>query len=132
MKTRVLIADDHRHFREALKILINSVTDMEVVGEAENGEQAVRLARELVPDVILMDVKMPVMDGAEATRKILTELPGIRIWALSIYSQDGFLSNMIGAGALGYILKGCEPEDLFTAIRTVQAPETHRPSRYLH
>ncbi len=132
MKTRVLIVDDHRQFREALKILINSETDMEVVGEAENGEQAVRLARELIPDVILMDVKMPVMDGAEATSQILTELPGIRIWALSIYAQDGFVSNMIGAGALGYILKGCEPEDLFTAIRKAQSPGTHRPSRFLH
>lgn len=132
MKTKVLIVDDHRQFREALKTLVNSESDMEVVGEAENGEQAVALARKLFPDVILMDVKMPVMDGAQATSQILAELPGIRIWALSIYSDDRFASNMIRAGALGYILKGCEAEDLFTAIRRAQAPASHRPSEYLH
>jgi DNA-binding NarL/FixJ family response regulator len=132
MKIRVLIVDDHRLFREALKTLINSEADMEVVGEAENGEQAVTLARELVPDVILMDVKMPVMDGAEATSHILAEFPSMRIWALSIYSEGGFVLNMIHAGALGYILKGCEPGDLFTAVRKVRSPETHRTSHYLH
>ncbi len=117
MKTRVLIVDDHRMFRDALKALIDSQTDMEVVGEAESGQHAIELARELVPDVILMDVKMPVMDGAEATGKIIAELPGMKIWALSIYADDGFVSSMIRAGALGYILKGCEPEELFAAIR---------------
>ncbi len=132
MKTRVLLVDDHRMFRDALKALISSQADMEVVGVAENGQQAFELACELVPDVILMDVKMPVMDGAEATGKILAELPGMRIWALSIYADDGFVSRMIRAGALGYILKGCEPEDLFTAIRRVQASGAHRPSGYLH
>ncbi len=117
MKTRVLIVDDHQMFRDALKALIDSQTDMDVVGEAENGQHAVELACELVPDVILMDVKMPVMDGAEAAGKILAELPGMKIWALSIYADDGFVSSMIRAGALGYILKGCEPEELFAAIR---------------
>lgn len=129
MKTRVLIVDDHQLFRDALTTLINGQIDMEVVGEAENGQQAVELARKLVPDVILMDVKMPLMDGAEATRQILADLPSMRIWALSIYAHDGFLSSMIRAGALGYILKGCEPEDIFTAIRSVQSQDAHRPSK---
>ena len=117
MKIRVLIADDHRVFRDGLKLVINHQTDMEVVGEAENGEKAVALTRELLPDVILMDVKMPVMDGAEATRRILAEMPGMKILALSIYADDGFMSSMMRAGALGYILKGCDSEELLDIIR---------------
>ena len=117
MKTRILIADDHLAFREGLKAVINHEIDMEVVGEAENGKKAVALTREVLPDVILMDVKMPVMDGAEATRQILAELPGIKILALSIYDDNGFTAGMMRAGALGYILKGCDPQELFDAIR---------------
>ena len=106
MKTRVLIVDDHGAFRDGLKAVINHQTDMEVVGEAEDGEKAVALTRELRPDVILMDVKMPVMDGAEATSRILAEMPGMKILALSIYADDEFMASMMRAGALGYILKG--------------------------
>ncbi len=130
MKTRVLIVDDHPLFRDTLKTVISFETDMEVVGTAENGQQAVALARELVPDVILMDAKMPVMDGAEATRQILAELPGMKIWALSMYCSEGFVSNMIRAGAVGYIPKGCDPEDLYAAIRKATTRETHRLSEY--
>jgi DNA-binding NarL/FixJ family response regulator len=117
MKTRVLVVDDHQAFRDGLKAVINHQTDMEVIGEAEDGKKALKLTRELLPDVILMDVKMPVMDGAEATRRILTEMPSMKILALSIYTDDEYMAGMIGAGALGYILKGCEPEDLCAAIR---------------
>ena len=117
MKTRVLIVDDHRGFRDGLKAVINLQTDMEVVGEAENGEKAVAMTRELLPDIILMDVKMPVMDGAEATSRILAEMPGMKILALSIYADDGFMANMMRAGALGYLLKGCDSEELFDTIR---------------
>ncbi len=117
MKTRVLIVDDHWAFREALTALVNRETDMEVVGQAENGEKAVALARELLPDVILMDVKMPVMDGVEAAGRIHAEMPGMNILALTIYADDGFMASMMRAGALGYILKGCEPEELFDTIR---------------
>jgi two-component system, NarL family, response regulator NreC len=117
MKTRVLIVDDHRVFREGLKVAINHQTDMVVVGEAENGEMAVSLTRKLLPDVILMDVKMPVMDGAEATSRIHAETPGMKILALSIYADDGFMESMMRAGAIGYILKGCDSEELTNAIR---------------
>ena len=117
MKTRVLIVDDHRGFRDGLKAVINLQADMEVVGEAQDGEKAIALTRELLPDVILMDVKMPGMDGAEATSRILAEMPGMKILALSIYADDGFMANMMHAGALGYILKGCDSEELYGAIR---------------
>ena len=119
MKTRVLIVDDHQGFRDGLKLVINHQTDMEVVGEAENGEKAIALTRELLPDVILMDVKMPGMDGAEATGRILAEMPGMKILGISIYDDYSFMANMLRAGALGYILKGCDSEELSGAIRRV-------------
>jgi DNA-binding NarL/FixJ family response regulator len=119
MKTRVLIVDDHRAFREGLKLVINRESDLVVVGEAENGEEAVKSARILQPDVILMDVKMPVMDGPEAASRILAEMPSTKILALSIYADDGFMSSMMRAGALGYILKGCDSQELFDTIRRV-------------
>jgi DNA-binding NarL/FixJ family response regulator len=124
MKTRVLIVDDHRVFRDGLKMVINHQSDMEVVGEAEDGEKAIALTRELLPDVILMDVKMPVMDGAEATGRILAEMPGMKILALSIYDDDGFMAGMMRAGALGFILKGCDAEELSGAIRKTAAART--------
>ena len=117
MKTRILIVDDHTLLRDGLKMLINHESDMEVVGEAENGEVAIERARDLRPDVILMDVKMPVMDGVEATRRILAEMPGMKILALSMYSGDGFLKRMIDAGASGYFMKGNDITELSDAIR---------------
>ena len=119
MKTRVLIVDDHQGFREGLKAVIDHQADMEVVGEAQDGAKAVALTRELLPDIVLMDVKMPGMDGAEATSRILAEMPGMKILALSIYADDGFMANMMRAGALGYILKGCDSEELFDTIRRI-------------
>ena len=117
MKIRVMVVDDHQGFREGLKAVINLQADMEVVGEAENGDKAVAMTREIQPDVILMDVKMPVMDGPEASRRILAEMPNMNILALSIYADDGFMSSMMRAGALGYILKGCDAQELFDIIR---------------
>ncbi len=124
MKTRVLIVDDHQVFRDGLKLVINRQADMEVVGEAEDGEKAIALTRELLPDIIIMDVKMPLMDGAEATSRILAEMPGMKILALSIYADDGFMANMMRAGALGYILKGCDIEELSDTIRRTASHRT--------
>ncbi len=119
MKTTILIVDDHELFRDGLKRLINSESDLEVVGEAKNGQESICLARKLQPDVILMDVKMPVMDGIEATRRILSEMPGMKILALSMYSGDGFNTGMMEAGALGYILKGGDFEEFVGTIRKI-------------
>ncbi len=117
MKTRILIVDDHALFRDGLRMLIDHESDMEVAGEAENGQKAVELTRTLRPDLILMDVKMPVMDGVEATRRIIAEMPGMKILALSMYSSDGFLTRMMNAGALGYFMKGNDFQELSAAIR---------------
>jgi DNA-binding NarL/FixJ family response regulator len=119
VKKKVLIADDHKMFRDGLKMTINHETDMEVVGEAENGQRAVESASELQPDVILMDVKMPVMDGIEATRQIHAKMPGIKILALSMYSDNSVISSMMRAGAVGYITKGDDSEEMYKAIRRV-------------
>jgi DNA-binding NarL/FixJ family response regulator len=117
MKTRVLIVDDHGVFRDGLKAVINSQADMEVVGEAADGEKALAMTRELRPDVTFMDVKMPVMDGAEATHRILAEMPDVKILALSMYAGGEFIADMTHAGAKGYVLKGCDSEELLYIIR---------------
>ncbi|MRR08158.1 MAG: response regulator transcription factor, partial [Deltaproteobacteria bacterium] len=116
MKTRVLIVDDHREFRDVLALMIDSQNDMVVIGKAEDGENAIAMTRDRLPDVIIMDVKMPIMSGVEATRRILAEMPGMKILAFSIYADDEFLTNMMRAGAVGYILKGCDNDELFGAI----------------
>ena len=123
MKKKVLIVDDHQMFRDGLKMTINREADMEVVGEAENGQRAVELASELQPHVILMDVKMPVMDGIEATRQIHAKMPGIKILALSMYSDDSIVSGMMRAGAVGYIMKGGDSAEMCKTIRRVASSE---------
>ncbi len=117
MKTKILIVDDHALFRDGLKMLINHEPDLEVAGEADNGRKAIELARSLKPDIILMDVKMPVMDGVEAMRQIMAEMPDTKILALSMYSGDGFVSRMMSAGALGYFMKGDDFQELSGVIR---------------
>jgi NarL family two-component system response regulator LiaR len=116
---RVLVVDDHAIVRKGTRALLAEVADMEVVGEAENGQEAVDQAEILRPDVILMDLVMPVMDGIEATRQITVGQPDIRILALTSFAADDKVFPAIKAGALGYLLKHADPEELVDAIRRV-------------
>jgi two-component system, NarL family, response regulator NreC len=117
VKRKILVVDDHRMFRDGLKAILSHEKDMEVVGEAENGQEAIARTRELRPDIILMDVKMPVMDGVEATRRIIAEMPEVKILALSMYSGENYNTAMLRAGATGYLIKGGDIDDVTTAIR---------------
>lgn len=120
---RVLIADDHRLFRQGLRQICEKVGRLEVVGEAENGEEAVALARRLQPDVVLMDIRMPVMDGVEATRRITARVPSARIIILTMYRQDQYVFDAIKAGARGYLLKDIDEQELVDAVRAVHRGE---------
>ncbi len=115
---RVLIADDHRLFRQGLRHVCQAA-GIEVVGEAEDGQEVVRLARELKPDVILMDIRMPGQDGVEATRLIVANDPSVRVIILTMYRQDQYVFEAIRAGARGYLLKDIDEKELVEAIRAV-------------
>lgn len=119
MRLRLLLADDHRMFREGLRALIEKHKDIKVVGEAANGREAVRLARDLKPTVVVMDVSMPDLGGVEATRRILKRSPKVKVIALSMHSDRRFVVEMLRAGAQGYLLKDCAYDELVRAIRTV-------------
>ena len=116
---RILIADDHYVVRQGLVALLTPRNGMEVVGEATTGREAVGLARQLQPDVILMDMVMPEMDGPEAIGVIKRENPGVRILVLTSFGESKQISTAIQAGALGYLLKDSSPDDLLHAIRSV-------------
>lgn len=125
MSIKVLIADDHQIVREGLRALLEKEPWVTVVGEAQEGRTTLRLARELVPDVILMDVAMPDLNGIEATRQIVAELPEVKVIALSMHSDKRFVLNMFKAGAKGYLLKDCAFTHLIKAIRVVAANKTY-------
>ena len=120
---RVLLADDQPLVRAGLKMLLSTVPDIEVVGEATDGEQAVRLARELTADVVLMDVRMHGMDGLEATRRISADedLAGVRVVILTTFDIDDYLFEALQAGASGFLLKDAEPDELVRAVRVAAA-----------
>jgi NarL family two-component system response regulator LiaR len=121
MSIRVLIADDHGVVRQGLTMYLKLDPELEVVGEASNGEEALRMARELKPDVVLMDVLMPVMDGIEATEKIKAELPEVEVVALTSVLDDGAVTGAVRAGAMGYLLKNTKPKELCNAIKGAAA-----------
>lgn len=121
MTIRVLVADDHKILREGLRSLLESQDDMEVVAEAEDGRTAVGLARELKPDVVVMDVAMPDLNGIEATRQIVADSPNVAVIGLSMHSDRRFVAGMLSAGAYGYLLKDCTFDELVEAIRSVVA-----------
>jgi DNA-binding NarL/FixJ family response regulator len=118
---RVLLVEDHAVVRAGLEQLLANAGDIEVVGAAADGAQAVEMAREYVPDVILMDLSMPVMDGVEATREVLAAVPGARVVVLTSFADHARVSEALSAGAIGYLLKDCEPPELLAAVRAAAA-----------
>jgi NarL family two-component system response regulator LiaR len=121
MAIRVLIADDHSVVRHGLRMFLNLDTEFEIVGEASNGVEAVKLARQLEPDVVLMDLLMPEMDGITATARIRRELSDTEVVALTSVLEDEAVVGAIKAGAIGYLLKDAEPEELRQAIKAAAA-----------
>ncbi|MCK5318064.1 MAG: response regulator transcription factor, partial [Anaerolineales bacterium] len=116
---KILVADDHTVMRSGLKLLLESESDFEVVGEATTGEEAARLCSQLQPDLVLMDIGMPEMNGLDATRLIKEENPSIHILVLTMHRSEEYFFQMLEAGASGYVLKGAETGELIHAIRAV-------------
>jgi DNA-binding NarL/FixJ family response regulator len=120
-KITLLLVDDHAVVRQGLRALLEAEGDMVVVGEAENGREAVILAKKTLPDVVLMDVAMPGMNGLEATRQIVRNVPSAKVLVLTSYGEDDYVTQLMGAGATGYLLKQSAATDLLRAIREVRA-----------
>jgi len=125
MSIRILLTDDHKLLREGLHALIEEQPDMTVIAEAEDGRSTVRLAEKLRPDIIVMDISMPGMNGMEATRQILSKDPGVKVLALSMHTDKRFVEEMLGAGASGYLLKDCASEELIRAIHALADQRTY-------
>ena len=122
-KIRILLADDHVMVRQGFKMILAAQADMEIVGEADNGRQAVELAEQLRPDVVVMDVAMPDLNGIEATRRLADSAPRTRVLALSMYKDSVYVREILRAGARGYLLKDAFDRDLLSAVRAVAAGE---------
>lgn len=122
---RLLLVDDHELVRSALRCLLEKENDFEVVAEAASGEEALRLARELSPDVVLMDISMPGMGGLEATRRLLATHPDTRVIGVTMYEEEPYPSRMLEAGAAGYLPKNCATEELAAAIRQVMMGKSY-------
>jgi DNA-binding NarL/FixJ family response regulator len=119
-KIRVLLADDHTVVRQGLRALLAAEEDIEIVGEAENGRQAIQLVRNLMPDVAVIDIAMPVLNGLEATRQITRSVPETKVLILSSYSDDEYVQQLTEAGAAGYLVKQTAANELLKAIREAQ------------
>jgi DNA-binding NarL/FixJ family response regulator len=124
MKIRILIVDDHAMLREGMRTLLSQEADFEIVGEAANGEEAVNLAGKLKPDIVIMDIVMPVMNGVEATRQIRQLYPAVSVLVLSAFSDTRHIVELLEAGARGYLLKSSAGKELVKAIRAVRAGES--------
>jgi len=120
-KLRILLAEDHQTVREGIRLLVDSQPDMEVIGEADDGEIAIKMAGDLLPDLLLMDISMPNMNGLKATKRLRAMSSTLKILTLTRHTDDGYLQQLIGAGANGYVLKQSAPTELVNAIRSVCA-----------
>ena len=120
----VLLADDHTIVREGFRRMLDLEDDLEVVGEAQDGRQAVAMAKKLRPDVVLMDIAMPLLNGLEATRQVLKAVPGTKVVILSAHSDDAYVSNATESGAVGFLLKQTSAHDVCRAIKEVQKGKT--------
>src|SRR5512135_3321203 len=119
-RVRVLITDDHAVVRAGLRMLLSADTEMDIIGEAGDGAESLRMARDLAPDVVLMDISMPDMNGIEATRRIKALCPGVAVLALTMHEDDQYFFEMLAAGASGYVPKRAAPNDLIAAIHAVK------------
>ncbi|MBN2179281.1 MAG: response regulator transcription factor [Deltaproteobacteria bacterium] len=125
MNIKILVADDHKIVRDGLRTLIEKENGMEVIAEAEDGRSAVKQAKKLLPDIVIMDITMPDLNGIDATRAIFEEASGVKVIALSMHSDRRFVSGMLEAGASAYLLKDSAFEELATAIRAVVANQIY-------
>jgi DNA-binding NarL/FixJ family response regulator len=132
MKIKILLADDHKIVRDGLRALIAKYPDMEVVAEAADGRTAVRLAKELVPDIAIMDISMPDLNGIEAARQITADSGHVKVLTLSMHSDGRYVKQLFSAGASGYLLKECAFDELVNAIRTVAANQLYLSPRVTH
>jgi DNA-binding NarL/FixJ family response regulator len=124
-KIRVLLADDHLILREGIRSLLEKVPDIEMIGEADDGNDAIAKVEQLLPDVVLMDITMPGLNGLEATQKIKREHPSIKVLILTMHETDQYLSEMLEAGASGYVVKTTTSSELISAIRAVHQGDVH-------
>lgn len=122
-KIRVILADDHTILRDGIRALLADEAGIQLVGEAEDGRAAVRMACELKPDIVIMDIAMPLLNGLEATRQIKRHLPGTEVLILSMHDNEEYIRQVLAAGAMGYILKDAAARELIEAIKTVQRGE---------
>ena len=123
-KTRILLADDHSLLREGIRSSIDQQDDMEVVGEADDGEEAVRLSLEMEPDIVIMDIVMPRLNGIEASKRIKTTYPTTAVLILTAYDDDRYVLGLLEAGAAGYLLKSARIRDVVEAVRTIRTGES--------
>lgn len=126
-KIKLLLADDHAVLRAGLKALLNSQPDMEVIAEAADGEEAVRKSAELTPDIVIMDISMPILTGLEATKEIKKRNPAVKVLVLTVHEDESYLHRMLRAGASGYVPKKAADTELLAAIRA-----THQGEHFIH